>query len=139
MAVALIAALAFLGGCSAVQDASNAGHRVLEAPGKRPAKLFGMLGTAAGYVVATPFTILLLPTLPFKGLTYRSSPQQDIEMPILFAPMDYCGGLGTIVAASPFLLIDHALERPTLKEQSEWPEDREGNLTADLTLRNDTP
>jgi hypothetical protein len=111
--VAAFALLAALGSsCQSVREGSDLGHRIIDRDRLPPAKLFGYVGAVAGYAVGFPVMIALLPTYPFERLQYRSGPDHDLEMPILFAPVEICGGIGALVAGGPFRLMDQAIHGP---------------------------
>ena len=113
-------------GCRSVREAADRGGRILDLPGPRPVKVVAMLGSLPGHAIALPITILLMPTLPFQSdpdLTYTSSPEHDIRMPIVNAPSEYGGGLGAFILSSPFLLGNSRLG--AYGEPSEWPPARE--------------
>jgi hypothetical protein len=124
--VVLALLLAPLGGCRSLRDGTDRGGRILDLPGPRPVKVVAMLGSLPGLAIAVPITILLMPTLPFQSdpdLTYTSSPEHDIRMPIVNAPCEYGSGLGAFILSSPFLLGNSRLG--AYGEPSEWPPARE--------------
>jgi hypothetical protein len=93
------------GGC-ACREAADRGHRLLDRQGLPLSKLFAMAGAVPGSAAAVPVTVALLPTGLFPGLRYRSSPDHDISMPILFAPLELGGGLGAYLLGTPFRPLD---------------------------------
>jgi hypothetical protein len=112
-------------GCKSVRKGADRGQRILEVPGPRPAKFAGLVGAVAGAAVAVPITVVLLPTLPFQQtpcMRYQSSPEHDISMPIVNAPLEYGMGLGALVTASPFFLFNPNAGKPG---DGEWPPSRE--------------
>jgi len=67
------------------------------------------IGTAVGYVVATPVSILLLPSYAFDGAYASSSlnydpeaTQGDICIPWVMVPFDYAGGVSAAIFGWPF-------------------------------------
>ncbi len=109
-------------GCRALREASDRGQRILESPGVRPGKVLALVGAIPGAAVGVPLTAVLVPTLPFPGLVYPASPEQDISMPVLFAPLDIGIGLGAFILSAPLLVFDPDLG--TTREPSEWPAPR---------------
>ena len=110
---ALLIALAPLGGCKSLRSGVDVGHRVLDQPGLPPSKFLGMIGATAGGLVAAPVTVVFLPTYIFPGLGYRSSPQHDLWMPLVFAPSEMSMGFGALVTSAvllPFVRIHDSEE-----------------------------
>jgi hypothetical protein len=126
----LAIAVVFLGalaGCRSVRGTADRGQRIVEQPVMNPSKVAASIGAIPGYAVGMPLSILLLPTLPFSSLTYHSSPEKDIPMPILFAPLDIGSGLGAYAFAAPFTLFRPELG--TVDQPTEWPPAREWKST----------
>jgi len=111
-ALLTVALLPLLAGCGFLRDVADRGNRVTEVPGMRPAKFSAMVGFAAGSLVGLPITVILLPTYPFESLTYPSSPQHDISMPILQAPVEIAGGIGAFLLYLPFYPLKPTLGLP---------------------------
>ena len=91
-----------LGGCRALRLGADLGHRVIDRDGLPPAKLFGYFGASAGYTIGLPIAIVLLPTYACPRLYYLSSPEHDLQVPLVLSPLEVGGGFGAFVASVPF-------------------------------------
>jgi hypothetical protein len=96
---AVLVAVVLASGCKSVRSGADLGHRVLDQPGLPASKFLGMIGATAGGLVAAPITVLFLPTYMFPKLGYRSAPDHDLWMPIVFAPAELSMGLGALVTS----------------------------------------
>ena len=102
--------LSLTSGCSSMRPVANSGHDLIENPG-RPlwARVPAGIGAIVGYVIATPVSAVLLPTLASDTKVVDSSQgygegagRGDIQIPLVQAPYDYCGGVGAATLGWPF-------------------------------------
>jgi hypothetical protein len=107
-AAALVVLLA--AGCHTVRPVANTGYDLLENPGRPQwARIPAGFGALVGYVVATPVSLVLLPTMADEDLTVENSQgygpgreRGDIRIPLVQAPYDTCGGVGAAALGWPF-------------------------------------
>jgi hypothetical protein len=108
--VVLSLAVAALPACSPMGKVAHSGHDYLENPGRTClVRAPAGLGTAVGYVLATPFSILLLPSYAFEDACARSSlnydpeaEEGDISIPWVLVPFDYGSGVSAAIFGCPF-------------------------------------
>lgn len=109
--LAALTAVVLLGwGCHTARSVANTGHDIIENPG-RPlwARIPAGFGAVVGYAVATPVSVVLLPTMLGEDPTVENSQgygpgreHGDIRIPLVQAPYDACGGAGAAVVGWPF-------------------------------------
>lgn len=108
--VVLASLLVAGGGCSTFRPAANSGHDLLENSGwPLWSRIPAGIGAAGGYLLAIPFSVVLLPSLPFESAAVESAQgygkqeeRGDLYIPLAGAPYEYCGGVGASVLGWPF-------------------------------------
>lgn len=102
--------MAGLAACSPMGKVAHNGHDYLENPGRTClVRAPAGLGAMVGYVLATPFSILLLPSYAFEDASARSSlnydpeaQEGDICIPWVLVPYDYGTGVCAAIFGGPF-------------------------------------
>jgi hypothetical protein len=108
-------------GCETTRPMANHGVDVIENPGRTflvrgPAAV----GAMAGYVLAVPISVCLLPTYFWDDAVVDTAQgygegavKGDIFVPLVLAPYDYGAGIGAAVAGWPFEHLEGLFGRDT--------------------------